>query len=75
MDRNPRAGFLVVPAWNSNGLTGKNLRQPAPAKETEMMGPDGMTGGSGMGWMGLSGLLVVILIVLGIAALIKYLRD
>lgn len=39
-----------------------------------MRGMDGMEWGWGMGWgMGLIGLLVVILLVLGIAALVKYL--
>jgi uncharacterized membrane protein len=41
-----------------------------------MGGYDGMMGGGfGMGFMGIFGLLVLILVVLGIAALIKYLRN
>lgn len=38
-----------------------------------MQGMDGM--GWGMGWMGLVWLAVLVLIVLGIAALVKYLRS
>lgn len=38
-----------------------------------MQGMDGM--GWGMGWMGLAWLLLLVLIVLGIAALVKYLRS
>ena len=41
-----------------------------------MQGIDGMGWGVGMGWgMGLISLLVIALLVLGIAALIKYLRT
>jgi hypothetical protein len=37
---------------------------------------DGMGwGAAGMGWMALIGILVLVLLVLGIAALLKYLRS
>ena len=41
-----------------------------------MWGHEGMMGGEfGMGFMGIFGLLVLVLVVLGIAALMKYLRN
>ena len=57
MDRNPRAGFLVVPAKDRNSLTLKNSRQPA-GHEGENDEPNGMKGG--MIWIGRLALLVLI---------------
>jgi uncharacterized membrane protein len=49
------------------------FRHDHRTKETIMMGYDGMFGG-GMWGMGLFGVLILLLVVLAIAALMKYLR-
>jgi uncharacterized membrane protein YhiD involved in acid resistance len=40
-----------------------------------MMGANGMMNGAGMWGAGLFGILILLLVILAIAALIKYLRD